>query len=57
MGLIDCLICFCKGHHFPGSPSINKDGCFTITCIKCGKSESLKPPKEWINRYDKRKLS
>lgn len=27
----------------PGSPSINSDGHFTVTCVKCGKSESLKP--------------
>ncbi len=27
----------------PGAPSINDDGCFTLTCIKCGKTESIKP--------------
>jgi len=43
MKIIRSLICFFNGHYYPLSPSINDDGCFTITCIKCGKSESIKP--------------
>jgi hypothetical protein len=43
MGIISRVKCFLFGHYIPGSPFINKDGCFSIKCLKCGKVESIKP--------------
>jgi hypothetical protein len=45
VGMIKGVVCILKDrHYYPGSPSINNNGYFTITCVKCGKSESLKLP-------------
>ena len=44
MALINRIKCFIHGHYIPGSPFINKQGCFTIKCIRCGKIEPLNPP-------------
>lgn len=43
MGMIKRLRCLINGHYMPGSTSVNKDGYFTVTCVKCGKCVSIKP--------------
>jgi hypothetical protein len=43
MELINRIKCLFYGHYLPGSPFINKQGCFAVKCVLCGKIESLKP--------------